>query len=86
MQKWNVLYTIFAVIGGALILLDLMNIITLTSNANLFLGGVILLLGSILQLKKEKRNDNEEEKEHIEEKIKERDQYFENEYNAEKNE
>ncbi|RKD76225.1 hypothetical protein ATL39_0438 [Sinobaca qinghaiensis] len=86
MKIWKILYTIFAVTGGTLILLDLGNIIVLTQNANLFLGGFLLIFGFILQIIQGKQKDKEEDEAHTEEKIKERDRYFENEYSAEKNE
>lgn len=86
MKTWKVLYTIFAVTGGTLILLDLGNVIVLTQNANLFLGGFLLVFGLILQIFEGKQKDKEEDEAHMEEKIKERERYFENEYSAEKNE
>lgn len=86
MKTWKVLYTIFAVTGGTLILLDLGNVIVLTQNANLFLGGFLLVFGLILQIFEGKQKDKEEDEALMEEKIKERERYFENEYSAEKNE
>ncbi|WP_252315437.1 hypothetical protein [Sinobaca sp. H24] len=68
MKTWKVLYTIFAVTGGTLILLDLGNVIVLTQNANLFLGGFLLVFGLILQIIEGKQKDKEEDEAHMEEK------------------
>lgn len=82
MQRWNVVHGALAVLAIALLALDFMGVITLTLNAVTFLSTLTLIISFIVMVVKGKQQDKEEDEAHIEEKIKERDRYFENKYNA----
>ncbi|WP_252315177.1 hypothetical protein [Sinobaca sp. H24] len=86
MQKWKIINGFLALLGITLLTLDYFGIITFTADAVTLLSVLALIASFIAMVVKGKQQDKEEDEAHIEEKIKERDRYFENKYNAGKNE